>query len=690
MIEPAALSNLVSHTAQVLVIVAVGGAAHTLLRLRAPSVSYGYWRAILALCLALPWIQGRHDPAAGTSASVATGAAFAVVGPAASAAPQSALSSIDPTSLFATILALGFAARVVWLGVSAWRLRRLRVAGDVVCGEAAYEDIQRLLGIRAEVRFVPGLAMPLTFGAFRPVVLLPADIEDQPESIRRAAVTHELLHVQRRDWLWHLAEEAVLAVLWFNPAVWWLVSRIRLARESAVDELAVLVTGHRRTYIEALLAFAERSPVVAAAPFARRRHLFLRIQSLSKEAFMSSTRIVLTSALLAGCVCTGGVYAVGAFPMSASPAQDIQIAPGPLEQRAVPITPENPVPRRTSYESPMYPDVARAIDAHGTVTLRVTLDELGRIAEARATAVSFGFRPTTLSGTVKFELSAVDLEQIARGQVPNYSRMRSVDGESAVAAMTGIRAFIVAATNAVRQWRYDPPAEAPIAFPVTVAFAPNLDPVAVQSGVTTAGGGWLHGLGGSEAPLRVGGNIKAPTKIRHVNPVYPPVAQEAKVSGLVIIEALIGPDGAVQDARVLKSVPLLDQAALEAVMQWRFTPTLLNGQAVPVIMTVTVNFTLQKGFLATPGIPRERSPEVVKEVKPKYTAEAMHANVEGVVEVEATVGTGGTVGEARVLSGHPLLQESALTAVRQWEFKPLREPRTVNIELTFALRKSKR
>jgi protein TonB len=93
--------------------------------------------------------------------------------------------------------------------------------------------------------------------------------------------------------------------------------------------------------------------------------------------------------------------------------------------------------------------------------------------------------------------------------------------------------------------------------------------------------------------VRVGGNIKAPQKMKHVAPVYPPIAQSARVSGVVIIEATIGPNGKVQDAKVLRSIPLLDQAALDAVKQWEFTPTLLNGVPVPVIMTVTVNFTLQ-------------------------------------------------------------------------------------------------
>ena len=96
-----------------------------------------------------------------------------------------------------------------------------------------------------------------------------------------------------------------------------------------------------------------------------------------------------------------------------------------------------------------------------------------------------------------------------------------------------------------------------------------------------------------QAPVRVGGNIKQPTKTRDVKPIYPPIAQSARVQGVVIIEATIGPDGRVKEAKVLRSIPLLDQAALDAVKQWQFTPTLLNGVPVPVIMTVTVNFTLQ-------------------------------------------------------------------------------------------------
>jgi protein TonB len=94
------------------------------------------------------------------------------------------------------------------------------------------------------------------------------------------------------------------------------------------------------------------------------------------------------------------------------------------------------------------------------------------------------------------------------------------------------------------------------------------------------------------APLRVGGVISPPTKVLHVEPIYPLDAAEAGVQGLVILQATIGSGGQITDVEVLRSVPLLDDAALTAVRGWAYTPTLLNGVAVPVVLTVTVNFRL--------------------------------------------------------------------------------------------------
>jgi protein TonB len=96
-----------------------------------------------------------------------------------------------------------------------------------------------------------------------------------------------------------------------------------------------------------------------------------------------------------------------------------------------------------------------------------------------------------------------------------------------------------------------------------------------------------------QKPVRLSA-YEMPKKISDAAPIYPQIAQRANVEGDVIIEAVIAVDGSVRDARVLKSVALLDRAALDAVKQWRYAPTRLNGVAVPVIVTVTVQFRLQR------------------------------------------------------------------------------------------------
>ena len=96
-----------------------------------------------------------------------------------------------------------------------------------------------------------------------------------------------------------------------------------------------------------------------------------------------------------------------------------------------------------------------------------------------------------------------------------------------------------------------------------------------------------------QPPMRLHAGITTPRKIVDVAPVYPSMAQIARKEGVVILETVIDAHGTVQSVHVLRSVPLLDDAAVTAVRQWRFTPALLNGEPVPVVMTVTVNFKLQ-------------------------------------------------------------------------------------------------
>lgn len=96
-----------------------------------------------------------------------------------------------------------------------------------------------------------------------------------------------------------------------------------------------------------------------------------------------------------------------------------------------------------------------------------------------------------------------------------------------------------------------------------------------------------------DGPVRLHAGIRTPRKIVDVAPVYPVLAQQLRIDGVVILEATIDTQGAVQTARVLRSVPMLDQAAVDAVRQWRFEPAMLNDQPIAVVMTVTVRFSLR-------------------------------------------------------------------------------------------------
>jgi len=605
------VADVLAFSAQIGCVIAIAGVIASIVRIDAASVRYQYWRAILLLCIALPCLQPRQP--APPILKIVSVIALPTMTPVAPAATTVRVTPPGlPWALIASAIVLaGIGVMLAALVIGLLRLRRFRRLGIEAGPNADHDDLQWALGTRAEIRYVPDI-QPVTCGLRRPVVLLPATLTSHRSEIQRVVLAHELLHVQRRDWIWMMGEEVVRAVLWFHPGIWWLVSRVRLAREEVVDELTVLATGQRRAYLEALLAFSDASALApSAAAFARRPHLLRRMILISKEAVMSSKRIVASCAVLAAAVIAGGWYAVAAFPMMqaagavqpAAQARDAVLRaeqaaaigqPGPLERSAKAITPENPIPRRTYSVMPQYP--AGGDQGAVILTLRVTVNGLGRVAEVRS-------------------LSGVIGGRAARGADPGGRAAR------APGAFNG--AFAKAATDAVRQWIYEPPADAPISFDVTLAFAPGTEtslmahggPVST-GGRTGAGGfGVVGGVAGgasggpltapppppppppppgwAEGAVRVGGQVMVPRKTRNVNPEYPAIAQSARVQGVVIIESIIGTDGKVQDARILRSIPLLDQAALDAVKQWEFVPTLLNGAPVPIVMTMTVQFTLQ-------------------------------------------------------------------------------------------------
>ena len=140
-------------------------------------------------------------------------------------------------------------------------------------------------------------------------------------------------------------------------------------------------------------------------------------------------------------------------------------------------------------------------------------------------------------------------------------------------------------------WSDGPVTNGPAAgVPITSVFGTG-QPV---GGLELAGPRASESAAPPRGPVRPGGGIERPRKVRHVPPEYPAIARAVGLEGTVVIDAIIDPDGRVRQATVRESSPLFDRAALEAVRQWEYTPTRLNDVPVAVIMSVEVRFTLAR------------------------------------------------------------------------------------------------
>lgn len=684
MIDQVFMSNLFAWSGQVTLITAAAAVLVSLLRVSAPGIRHAWWRVVLAICLLLPMVQPWRsgpdlvgDSSIPVPSSVAT---LELASPRATAGtvpllPATRLPESWPAAVGA-VIAAGALLRFAWLGAGLLRLRRLRGAGERAAPSDRQDELQMLTEAGAEIRYVPVLGQPVTFGVRRPVVLLPESMKALAEPVQRAVLAHELWHVKRRDWAWILVEECIRSVLWFHPAIWYLVSRIQLSREEVVDELTVLVVSSRRSYLEALLAFADEPPLFAAAPFARRRHLFQRMLLISKEAVMSSRRIIVSSGLMVTLLVMTGWYGSSAMPLT-TPAS-IAAADSAADNAQPQLPPRDSKPGEarpaTSREADLQAQVAKD---PGAPTSRLAYIEIAKLQEARGAKSEA--EATLQAARAAFPTDSMVLSLLASfyNRAGEFDRAVAIVEDAAAFDSSNPQGHLLVATfyqEKVQKDRALSPTERltyiqkgidaadraltmkpdyvdamvyknillrhqanlendPARRSLLIAEADVLRNKAME--LNKARGGVPGGVGGGErggvpggvpggvaggigdappppppppppdqdvqsmetidgtAPVRVGGNIKPPTKIRDVRPVYPQEAQDARVQGVVIVEATIDGTGRIREARVLRSIPMLDEAALEAVRQWEFTPTLLNGVPVPVIMTMTVNFTLQ-------------------------------------------------------------------------------------------------
>jgi TonB family protein len=424
---------------------------------------------------------------------------------------------------------------------------------------ARAELIAAWLGVvRYELRVGPPDLMPATWGTQKPVVVLPSVAVAWPQARLDPVLVHELAHVQRRDARWLQLSHVMLAVWWMHPLAWMAARQLRMERERACDDLALAFGSRASDYASELVSLAgECGGTELTLAMARRSQLEGRVMAILNPRVNRDGRTRLATALAA-------VTVLAVVPMASLRAVTAVLPSAPAvmapQQQPVRIGGQIGEPKKIKHVAPAYPDIALSARVQGIVIVEAVIGTDGRVVEAKV------LRPVAL------------LDQAALDAVYQWEFTPTLlEGVPVPVIMTVTVNFRLDENGQLLLAPPPPPAPPAPPAPPESMLAPPPPPE------------WNPG----DPPLRIGGQVKEPKKIKHVAPVYPPEAQQSRVQGIVILELQIDQDGRVADARIVRPVALLDQAALEAVMQWEFTPTVINGQPVPVIMTVTVNFTLQ-------------------------------------------------------------------------------------------------
>jgi TonB family protein len=619
---PLPLDNILAAAIQAGLIALAGAPLPRLFDVWSPRARLLYWRGLMIACVLVPLLAPRAvvSPPPATVPVAAPGDAVSITAAEPPAAgqnpgPPAAWTSRLPALSLPRILAAGIALRALWLVLGLVTLSRLRRKSRRLWPRpAALDDAVAAAGTDAEFLVSDRALRPMTFGFLRPVVLVPADFTDFTPEQQKAIACHELLHVRRLDWLRTAADEVVRTLAWFHPAAWWLTGQLHLSREQLVDEEVVRHMGSRRPYLDALLHLASserRGALLPASLFLGRAHLAQRVALLVKEVHMSRPRLVLSFVAMAAVLALCGQAAVAAFPLTV-PAEARAGAAG--QQAARPgISLASSEPFTFRGENAPVRDVLNFIGKFAGVTVlydpsvgnpapvtmdldRVTVQAaLNTVMQASGLAyqvqdpktivVFRGVSPTpgqakpSPSTPIMSATGAVRKTRDARPAFPPGAPSEPLVLEAVVdvtghvtevTTITGSSDLGAIAATALEQWQLSPPPKAP--HKMLFGFNP------------AAGGSDPAG----QPPVLVGRNVKAPVKTKDVKPVYPQEARDARVQGVVILEVRIDTDGQVSEARILRSIPMLDRAALEAVLQWKYQPP-----GLPLQMTVTCNFTLQ-------------------------------------------------------------------------------------------------
>jgi bla regulator protein blaR1 len=306
---PDLTANVAIYSAQILVVIGVAAITGAVVRLPAHAELL-YWRGVVALCLALPLVPA--IPFVATGLDVVS--IVSTTAPARVAAHTGRL--VSAATLVPWLVLAGALARMAWLAIGLVVIGRLRSESAPATLGADVAVLRDTLAPTAALRWHPIVTQPITFGIRRPVVLLPRRLLDLSPAAQRAVVCHELLHVARRDWAWLLAEEAVRALFWFHPALWWAIGQIQLRREERVDELVVQLTDARREYMSALVTLAETPPPWRTAlAFIHRGQLAARLARLGKRVPISIARLSATCVALVAITGITSLGTVSAMPL---------------------------------------------------------------------------------------------------------------------------------------------------------------------------------------------------------------------------------------------------------------------------------------------------------------------------------------------------------------------------------------
>ena len=524
-----------------------------------------------------------------------------------------------------------------WLRVT--RIRRGATPLDPGRWPARVLAIARQFHVTRRVRLLVTSAVdvPAVVGYVRPAILVPASALAglSPDHLE-AILLHELAHVRRADYLVNVVQCVVEVLLFYHPAVWWLSSQVRREREHCCDDIAASLCADQVTYARALTSLEElRIPMPRSAVGADGGDLLARIRRLIEPERVSNPR--LSGGLVMGVVFIFVLLALN-VPIASSPAGSPSKERVPPPQEAIVAGIVEATPPLRSVSRPPVEIPATAVppvrveiverpaavveqSKSGTAGIAgVVRDTDGgvmpgvTIALARGSETSYSSTTNARGefGIADVPAGAYDLTVSRPGFRAGRSRielpageMRRFDVHLKISSLTETVTIAapgadLEATRPQQQVSVSPQTAEDHLIAAQLLYAQRrydeaqkhvdhalelLRGEALRSTIEEA-----QAAANSDGPIRVGGHIREPRKMLHVPPVYPPEALAADVQGVVILDAVLGIDGSVADLKVLRSIPLLEQAAIDAVRQWRFTPTLLNGKPVEVAMSITVSF----------------------------------------------------------------------------------------------------